>query len=81
MKKVTFVTKPDNEAREAATPDDWVGLANKPEVNLPTKRLTVDVPVTLHQRVKSSCALQGLIMADVIRDLLEQRFPDNVAGE
>jgi Arc/MetJ-type ribon-helix-helix transcriptional regulator len=38
------------------------------------KRLTIDVPVHLHQRVKSQCALNGKNMSDVIRDLLEANF-------
>jgi hypothetical protein len=40
-----------------------------------TKRLTVDIALSLHQRFKSQCALQGLQMADVVRELLEKRFP------
>lgn len=39
------------------------------------KRLTIDVPDSLHRRVKSRCGMDGLRMADVIRELLEQRFP------
>ena len=81
MKKVTFVPKPGSEAKEAVTPDAWVGLANKPVPDEPTKRLTIDIPVSLHQRVKSQCAMQGLKMADVIRDLLEHRFPKDPQGE
>jgi hypothetical protein len=39
------------------------------------KRLTIDIPDMLHRRVKSRCSQDGLRMAEVIRDLLEQRFP------
>lgn len=39
------------------------------------KRLTIDIPDSLHRRVKSRCGMDGLRMADVIRELLEQRFP------
>ncbi len=39
------------------------------------KRLTIDVPLSLHKRIKSQCAIENLIMADVVRDLLEKRFP------
>lgn len=73
MKKVTFTGKP-NSRQSAATPDQWV--SDKVSSNEPIKRLTIDVPVSLHQRVKSQCALQGLKMADVIRELLEQRFEE-----
>lgn len=39
------------------------------------KRLTIDIPDSLHRRVKSRCGQDGLRMADVIRNLLEERFP------
>ena len=42
------------------------------------KRLTIDIPDNLHRRVKSRCGQDGLRMADVIRDLLEQRFPSSL---
>lgn len=40
------------------------------------KRLTIDIPASLHSRIKSQCALQGSKMADEIRILLEDRFPE-----
>ncbi|WP_407052109.1 plasmid partition protein ParG [Methyloraptor flagellatus] len=44
------------------------------------KRFTIDVPETLHRRVKAQCAGRGVKMADVIRDLLEREFPDGVGA-
>jgi chromosome partitioning protein len=41
----------------------------------PMKRFTIDVPVSLHTRVKTECAKSGRKMADVVRDLLERQFP------
>ena len=41
----------------------------------PTKRLTLDIDQELHRRVRVACAKEGLVMADVIRELLECRFP------
>jgi len=38
------------------------------------KRLTIDVPLTLHKRIKTQCAMKGDKMADVIRELPEQHF-------
>ena len=38
------------------------------------KRLTIDVPLALHKRIKTQCAMNGDKMADVIRDLLEKQF-------
>lgn len=72
MKKVTFGGKPTG-----ATPnhvDDWV-LNRETTPREPTKRFTIDVPVSLHKRIKASCAMRNVIMADVIRDLLSQHFP------
>lgn len=40
----------------------------------PMKRLTIDVSDDLHRRIKTRCAAEGVKMADVIRDLLEEHF-------
>lgn len=40
-----------------------------------TKRLTLDVPLSLHRRIKRTCADRGEMMADVLRDILEREFP------
>ncbi len=69
-KKVSFGIKPDpGRADGAAKADDWVN--NRLEA---TKRLTIDVPASLHARIKSQCALRGAKMADEVRALLEQHF-------
>ena len=41
----------------------------------PMKRLTIDIPVSLHRRVKSLCGAEGLQIANVVRGMLEKRFP------
>lgn len=83
MKRVSFGGKPTRPATPEAI-DDWVH-GRVPSGQEPTKRLTIDVPVSLHKRVKSQCALQNLVMADVMRELLAQRFPEEqearAAGE
>jgi hypothetical protein len=73
MKKVTFGGKRPSSV-PAGDADAWVDNreVGGPE---PMKRLTIDVPLSLHRRIKSQCAMSNLIMADVIRELLEQRFP------
>jgi hypothetical protein len=73
MKKVTFAGKPTG-TPVANGVDDWV-MNREPSGHEPMKRLTIDVPISLHKRIKSQCAMQNLVMADVIRELLEQRFP------
>jgi len=42
----------------------------------PMKRLTIDVPASLHSRIKVQCAQEGQKMADVIRALLAERFAE-----
>ncbi len=46
-----------------------------PEPTEPMKRFTIDVPVSLHRRVKMGCADRGVKMTDIMRDLLEREFP------
>lgn len=75
-KKVSIKTK---KSREVAA-DDWVKSRSASEAITPTigeamKRLTIDVPESLHKRIKTYCASHGLIMADEIRSLLEEKFP------
>jgi hypothetical protein len=41
----------------------------------PVKRITVDVPAILHQRVKIGCAQRQLNISEVLRDFLEREFP------
>jgi hypothetical protein len=74
MKKVTFGAARPSKATPA-TADSWVE-ARKGEGREPTKRLTIDVPKSLHKRIKSQCAADDENMADVIRELLEKRFPE-----
>ena len=69
-KKVSFGVKPGAaRADDASKADDWVN--NRTEA---TKRLTIDVPASLHGRIKSQCALRGVKMTDELRELLEQHF-------
>lgn len=43
----------------------------KPE---PMKRLTIDIPESLHRRIKSMCAENGKKITDEVRALLEKKF-------
>lgn len=70
MKKVEFAPK-----RQSSSPaTSFQHWANQSGME-PTKRLTIDVPVSLHHRMKCQCAMEKLVMADVIRQLLTERFP------
>jgi hypothetical protein len=76
-KKVAFSIKP---AAVAVTPDQWVEDRTPGGGGERMKRLTIDVPLSLHVRIKAQCALRGTKMADEIRALLEERFPSGGAG-
>lgn len=76
-KKVSFARV----APKAA--DEWVAgagaetasaPASPPEPTEPMKRLTIDIPRSLHTRIKAACALRGSKMADEIRALLDREY-------
>ena len=75
MKKVPFRGKRPTVVDVSA--DHWVSY-RQTEPKESMKRLTIDVPLSLHKRIKSSCALRDAVMADEIRNLLEQWFPASV---
>ncbi len=59
-------------------PDRETPTALEPEPSTPAepmKRFTIDVPVSLHTRIKTRCAMRGEKMADVLREMLEREFP------
>jgi hypothetical protein len=76
-KKVSFARVPQR------SPDEWVAAAGTetgselsppPEPAEPMKRLTIDIPRSLHTRIKAACALRGSKMADEIRALLDREY-------
>lgn len=81
-KKVSIGPKP--QPKQASSAEEWVesgsATVTKPtEAEKPTettKRLTIDLPASLHTRVKVACALRGVKMVDAIRELLEEKFPE-----
>ena len=68
----------------APSPDAWVradGLAKGPDpsrAELYAARLTIDVTKTLRARIKIAAFGKGMTVADMMRELLEDRFPENV---
>jgi hypothetical protein len=72
VKRVSFGSKP-SAVTQSGSADDWVHARERPTE--PAKRLTIDIPESLHRRVKTACAMENLVMADVVREMLEQRFP------
>jgi len=83
-KKVAFPPKPSLVV--PANADAWVsGTPSEPEEHTKVttariekmKRFTFDVPENLHRRIKTRCAEKGVDMADEMRRLLEEHFPQS----
>ena len=77
-KKVSIGARPTRQAPASA--DEWVGTRGETAVTPaapgePTKRLTIDLPESLHRRVKVGCAMEGTSVASEVRAFLEKRFP------
>ena len=74
-KKVTFGGKPSG---KPVTPEAWVAQRPTEEADPgeATKRLTCDVPASLHRRIKTQCAAKGVKMSEALRELLERHFPE-----
>ncbi|MBK4362389.1 hypothetical protein GWK90_09500 [Candidatus Hamiltonella defensa] len=45
------------------------------------KRLTIDIPESLHKAVKSACALRGTKIADEVRGLLNHEFRSDLVRQ
>lgn len=70
-KKVTIGAKPTQE-KQAASADQWVQKRSTEGM----KRVTVDIPASLHKRIRIGCLMRGTNMADELRTLLEEHFKD-----
>lgn len=63
------------------TADAWVTDATpaavpapaEPEAPVITKRLTIDVPMTLHRQLKVKAAMEGVKMADLVRSWIAEK--------
>jgi predicted DNA binding CopG/RHH family protein len=71
-KQVRFGSRPKAQPEMATTPEAWVEnrLAEEKQ-----KRMTFDVPESLHKRVKMGCAARGVTIREIILELLEREFP------
>lgn len=79
MSKKSFVITPKPQSGNAPDKNAWVGGAVVAPLATGerTKRFTFDVPESLHRRVKAQCALKGIDMAEEMRHILEQHFPES----
>ena len=75
-KKISFATKPS----EQPSVNDWVSTREAPlqeqdaQQTIKMKRLTLDIPESLHRAIKMKAVEDGVAMADLLRSLLEQHY-------
>lgn len=74
-KKVSIGMRPTNVMEEVKA-DAWVENRNTKEIE-PMKRLTIDVPESLHRKIKAQCAMRGTKIADEVRELLLKKYTNN----
>ena len=72
-KKVSIGTKPTNKPAPAAA-DAWVESRSNGDEPEAMKRLTIDVPESLHRAIKSQCAMRGTKIADEVREMLFRKY-------
>jgi hypothetical protein len=68
-------------ARPPANPqaDAWVRQGDGADIgktDLYTARMTLDVTPAMRARIKVAAFMQGITVAEMLRDLLEQHFPE-----
>lgn len=83
-KKVSFGAKPQGTGKTLDA-DTWVSGTTQGELPKaeaePMKRLTIDVPASLHRRIKVQCAAREVKIADEVRKLLDKHFPETSEQE
>ena len=69
-KQIQFPKKPN-------TADAWITQGKEKGVALSqekTKRLTLDLPESLHRAIKRQAVDEGVPMVDMLRELLEEHY-------
>lgn len=56
-----------------ATDIDRLVTGQQPVV---TRRLNLNIPATLHARIKAQCAIEGRDMTEALIEMLEARYPE-----
>ena len=72
-KKISIGTKPMGAAAPPSV-DAWVVNRDTGCEPGTMKRLTIDIPGSLHRAIKAQCAMRGTKMADEVRELLIQKY-------
>lgn len=71
-KKISIGAKPSTRSALAGA-DAWVESRDAGGVE-PMKRLTIDIPESLHRAIKGKCAMRGTKIVDELREILMQKY-------
>lgn len=71
-KKIDFGPKPQNTTPTRLDADAWIDNRELKVKSEPIKRLTIDLPASLHSRFKTHCAIHGIKMIDILRNFIEK---------
>jgi DNA polymerase III delta subunit len=72
-KKISIGIKPTIKPA-APDADAWVEKRAATDTTEAMKRLTIDVPESLHRVIKAQCAMRGTKIADEVRELLLSKY-------
>lgn len=73
MSQVNWGTRPSK--KNPATGPTALDAFVNPEQGKATKRLNLNIPSSLHARMKAQCALAGRDMTQALIEILEVQFP------
>jgi predicted DNA binding CopG/RHH family protein len=74
-KDVSFSGRPPASADQRTEKAFEALTATNPMLEETTKRICVDIPQSLHLRIKIGCATEGVSVARILRSYLDRRFP------
>jgi hypothetical protein len=82
-KTINITKRPSAAGGVSKNPDKWVAGEGKPQTEgkqpetvEEMKRLTIDVPESMHRRLKTHCSAQGTTIALWVRTLIEQSLKE-----
>ena len=73
-KKISIGAKPTSSAPLPAAADSWVESRSVTVPAEEMKRLTIDIPASLHRAIKSQTGARGTKIADEVRELLLKKY-------
>ncbi|MGB3789344.1 MAG: hypothetical protein WA949_15140 [Phormidesmis sp.] len=69
--EISELVVPSDDKPQARTKDK---KSDKLEGQDKMKRLTLDIPETLHRRIKGKAVMEGITMVNMLRELLEKNY-------